>query len=67
MAITPEEKKKRQAILEGEKQVISKLNDTSEVRERLRRDKNLNNQEVEQVEGEHRKIASPSPQTDKSI
>jgi hypothetical protein len=67
MAITPEEKKKRQAVLESEKQIISKLNDTSEIRDRIRRDKLSNNYEVERVEGPQRKVAAPSSDPGKSL
>ncbi len=68
MAITPEEKKRRQAVMEREKHVISKLNDISDIRERVRRDKALNNDEVDQVEEQpQRKIAKPSTDSDKSL
>ncbi len=67
MAITSEEKKKRQSVLESEKQIISKLNDVSEIRERIRRDKSSNNQEVEQTEGQQRKIATPKPDKDRLL
>ena len=60
MAITFEEQKRRQSILEKEKQVISQLNDDSDLRERIRNDKNKNNEEVIQDnEGSHKKIARP--------
>lgn len=65
MAITHEQKKQRQAVLEKESKIISKLNDLADVRERVRRDRESNNQEVDRVEGPQRKSATP--ESDQSL
>jgi hypothetical protein len=44
--IISEEKQERLEVLEREKEVISKLNDLTEMKERIQRDKDLNNEEV---------------------
>lgn len=59
--------KRRKEVLERDKQIISQLNDLSEVSERVRRDKDSNKRDVEKVEGPQRKIAKPSPDSDKSL
>lgn len=67
MAITQDQKKQRQAILEKEAKIISKLNDLADIRERIRSDKELNNQEVDRAEGPQRKTAISIPESDQSL
>jgi hypothetical protein len=47
MSTTPEEKKKREEVIENEKQIISQLNDLTDLNKRLRDGKAKNNLNVE--------------------
>lgn len=59
MPITPEEKKRREDILQNEKQVISQLNDLTDLQKRLRDGKAKNNLNIENEPTESsQKIAS---------
>jgi len=62
MTVTTEEQKKRQDILEREKLAIFQINDTSDLQERVRKEKAKNNLDiVRDSEDDRKKIANPAP------
>lgn len=66
MAMTPEEIKKRQDLIKQEKEVISKINDTSLIQKHVRDNKKKHNEQIEQ-ENPQKKVATPPPLSDKNL